>query len=88
MVVGDLHGLPLIPARPHGLAIGKKLQKLQAAIAGDLKKAAKRKDSESESKGRGAEQASQGGAADARGVHRICARGVAKAEARSRAARA
>ena len=46
MVVGDLHGLPLIPARPHGLAIGKKLQKLQAAIAGDLKKAAKRKDSE------------------------------------------
>jgi hypothetical protein len=46
MVVGDLHGLPLIPARPHGLAIGKKLQKLPATIAADLKKAAKRKDSE------------------------------------------
>ena len=46
MVVGDLHGLPLIPARPHGLAIGKKLQKLPATIAADLKKADKRKDPE------------------------------------------
>ena len=46
MVVGDLHGLPLIPARPHALAIGKKLQKLPAVIAADLKKAAKRKEPE------------------------------------------
>ena len=46
MVVGDLHDLPLIPARPYALAIGKKLQKLSVPLAADLKKADKRKDPE------------------------------------------
>ena len=43
MTVGDLLGLPLIPARPYALAIGKKFQKLEASIAAELKKVAKRK---------------------------------------------